>query len=129
ERQPRNVVALNNLAWTLSQKPGKSAEALPLINRAIEAVGPAAELLDTRSTVYLALGRGDRAVADLEAATQDAPTATRFFHLARAHKLSNDPKAAARAFRQAKTLKLRPEQLHPAERVTYQQLALELEER
>jgi tetratricopeptide (TPR) repeat protein len=129
DRQPKNVVALNNLAWLLAQKPERGAEALPLIDRAIETAGPAAELLDTRSTVYLALGRGDRAVADLEAATQDAPTATRFYHLARAHKLCNDPKAAARAFRQAKALKLRPEQLHPSERTTYQQLALELEER
>src|SRR5207253_903230 len=80
DRQPRNVVALNNLSWMLAQKPDRSAEALPLIDRAIETSGPVAELLDTRSTVYLALGRGDRAVADLEAATQDAPTATRYFH-------------------------------------------------
>jgi tetratricopeptide (TPR) repeat protein len=129
DRQPKNVVALNNLAWLLAQKPERGSEALPLIDRAIETAGPAAELLDTRSTVYLALGRGDRAVADLEAATLDAPTATRYFHLARAHKLCNDSKAAARAFRQAKALKLRPEQLHPAERTMYQQLALELEER
>jgi tetratricopeptide (TPR) repeat protein len=129
DRQPSNVVALNNLSWMLAQKPDRSAEALPLIDKAIATSGPVAELLDTRSTVYLALGRGDRAVADLEAATQDAPTATRYFHLARAHRMSNDLKAAARAFHQAKALKLRPEQLHPSERMTYQQLAVELDEK
>lgn len=121
----RNAVAMNNLAWLLTQHGG-GVEALALIEKAITLVGPRPDLLDTRAAVHLALGRGDRAVADLAEATQDTPTATRYFHLARAHAQAKDKDAAVAALREARRMKLRAEQLHPAERPTLEQLQGEL---
>jgi tetratricopeptide (TPR) repeat protein len=129
DRDSKNLVALNNLAWMLALRSGKGDEALALIDRAIEQAGPLAGLLDTRAVVYLALGQTDRAIVDLEEATAEEPTAARLFHLARAYRQANNTKAASRALRQAKLMKLQPEQLHPVERATLQQLSQELDVR
>src|SRR5262249_15610761 len=61
----RNLIAHNNLALLLALRADKGAEALAMIQRAIELAGPLPELLDTRATVYLALQDGGRAVKDL----------------------------------------------------------------
>jgi tetratricopeptide (TPR) repeat protein len=51
ERAPDSVIALNNLAQTLSDQ-GKHAEALPYIERAAAAGGPfAAAVQETRETI------------------------------------------------------------------------------
>jgi tetratricopeptide (TPR) repeat protein len=126
EKDARNVIGLNNLAWLLAQKPGKAAEALGLINRAIGFSGPRPELLDTRAVAYLALGQGKEALADLEEATREAPTPTRTFHLARAHHLVNNSKAAVAALRKAQADGLDAPLLHPIERDTYSKLVAEL---
>jgi tetratricopeptide (TPR) repeat protein len=129
DRDPRNVVAANNLAWLLAQRPAQGAEAQRLIERAIEIAGPRAELLDTRAAAYLAQGLAEEAVTDLEVASRDSPSGSRFFRLARAYKQANNAKAAARAWRQARALELRPEQLHATERNAYDMLSRELEPR
>jgi pentatricopeptide repeat protein len=110
-----NVRALNNLAWLLALRGRKGDEALPLIQRAVEVAGPRPDLLDTRALVYLAMERADRARADLKAAIDDAPTATRYLHLARVCQLAGDADGAATALKEAKALGLRRAQLHPAE--------------
>src|SRR5262249_24631149 len=89
-----NVVALNNLAWLLVVRGGDAKEALPLITTAVTSNGRRPDLLDTRGLVQLALGRTDEAVADLKEATQEAPTATRLFHLAKAHNQARDRNTA-----------------------------------
>lgn len=123
----KSVVALNNLAWLLSQKPGGAAEAQTLIARAIELVGPRAELLDTRALTYLAAGRTDLAVADLEQSSAEVPNGARFFHLARAHETARNREAAAAFLRKAeKELGPRGEQLHPLERGAYLKMLAEL---
>jgi tetratricopeptide (TPR) repeat protein len=129
DRQPRDIVAANNLAWLLAQKPERAAEALRLVERALEVAGPRAELLDTRAAVYLAQSRYDLAVADLERVTRDAPTGGRFFRLARAYKQASNAKAASKAWREARALDLQPQHLHPVERVAFQKLQQELEPR
>ena len=62
---PANVVALNNLAYLLALNGGSQAEALALIQRAIDQAGPDPEMLDTRALVYLKGGQADRAGKDL----------------------------------------------------------------
>jgi tetratricopeptide (TPR) repeat protein len=114
--EPQNVAALNNQAWLLAQSDNRAAEALPLINRAIELMGPRPELLDTRGLVQLKMGRADLAVGDLERVTAEAPTAARWFHLACAYRQAHNPEAARRAFRHARELGLQLTQLHPLER-------------
>jgi tetratricopeptide (TPR) repeat protein len=123
-----NLVTLNNLAWLLAQN-GKATEALEVINAAVELGGPRPQLLDTRATVYLALKRGDLAIADIEAANADGPTPTRYFHLAQAHRLSNNTKEAAAQLLKATKSGLKKEHLHPVERAAYEQLVDELKMR
>jgi tetratricopeptide (TPR) repeat protein len=57
QRDPGSVIVLNNLAQTLSDQ-GKSAEALPLIERAVAAGGPFANAVQqTRETILRRLGK------------------------------------------------------------------------
>jgi tetratricopeptide (TPR) repeat protein len=124
-----NVMALNNLAWFLAERTGKGDKALPFIAHAIELLGPRPDLLDTRALVYLAQGRAADAVADLERATRDAPTAARYFHLARALKMDRRSQAARTAFRKAKDAGLELKRLHPIDRLAYRKIAQELDVR
>jgi tetratricopeptide (TPR) repeat protein len=126
----RNVVAMNNLAWLLAQqKPKQCAEALELINRAIELLGPQPDLLDTRASVYLALGKNDLAIVDLELANADRPLPMRYFHLAQAHRAANNNKTAADLLKKATGAGLKAEHLHPAERVAFIKLLSEMDQR
>jgi tetratricopeptide (TPR) repeat protein len=122
-----NVLALNNLAWLLALKPGHEEEGLGHVNQAIDLAGPLSYLLDTRALVYLSLGRGEPAIADLEHALADSPSSFRYFHLARAYRLVGNPEAAAQAFRKAAENGLELDQLHPVERLVYREMIKDYE--
>jgi tetratricopeptide (TPR) repeat protein len=126
EKEPGNVVALNNLAWLLAHAPAGAAEGLALIERAVQLVGPRPELLDTRALVHLALNRPDRAIADLERLNNESPSGPRYFHLARAHQAAKNREEAKAALLRATKSGFRPEQLHPMEQVAYQKIVTEL---
>jgi Tfp pilus assembly protein PilF len=128
-QNPRNATAMNNLAWLLAFQPGKSAEALDLIRRAIDIVGPIPDAIDTRAMVYLAAGRSDLAVQDMEEVVIARPTADRYFRLARAQHAAKNHRAAVEAFQRAKGLGLSEGVLHPLERSVYQQLSAALDRR
>ena len=118
-----NLLALNNLAWLLTQRlSNKRDRALALINKALAVHGPRAELLDTRAVIYIHLGRTKEALADLEEASKEAQTPTRCFHKALAHQKARDLKAARRELQQAKARGLQPADLHPAEQKPYRDL-------
>jgi tetratricopeptide (TPR) repeat protein len=124
-----NATALNNLAWLLVQERGQAAEALELINRAIELHGPAPSLLDTRATVNLARDHAEAAVRDLQEATADSPGGSRLFQLAHAHLKAKDRAAAVKAFAEAKRLGFDPQQLHPLQQESARRIVRELEVR
>jgi tetratricopeptide (TPR) repeat protein len=124
----RNVVALNNLAWLLAQRRETAAEALPLINRAIEFTGPAPEMLDTRAAVLLALGEKEKAITDLQDAIAEVSKPTWNFHLARVFLSMENREAAQRSIETARSIGFEAKQLHPLERAAYEQLQLALEE-
>jgi tetratricopeptide (TPR) repeat protein len=126
---PNSATALNNLAWLLAQKPEGAAESLQLINRAIEIVGPAPGLLDTRANALLASDQTSAAIKDLEEANLEAPGAPRLFQLARAHLKAKDRSAAAKALAEAKDKGFDPGQLHPLQQNLARQVAGELEAR
>jgi tetratricopeptide (TPR) repeat protein len=132
KKEPGNVIALNNLAWLLARRadngddPRHAAEALPLIDAAVQGVGRRADLLDTRGLVRLAQGQTDEALSDLREATADVPTPARLFHLACAHHRAKDREGAARALREAKKLGLQVATLHPLEQKRCRQLLEEL---
>ncbi len=119
--EPDNVRALNNLAWLLAVRSGQ-AEALPLINHALDVCGPEAAMLDTRAAVYLATGQTDLAEVDLRQALAEAPEASHYFHYARALYQGKDVAAAGEAMRSAQAAGLTADALHPLERPAYDQL-------
>ncbi len=128
--EPHNIVAMNNRAWLMALRTGDGSAARPLIENALELLGPRAELLDTRAMVHLAMGDSAKAIADLQKAVSlDAPTASRYFHLARAYHMANNRDAAINAYRKAKELGLDRNKLHPVERMACGKLLDEMERR
>jgi tetratricopeptide (TPR) repeat protein len=126
EREPGNIAALNNLSCLLALRGGKADEALALVSRAMKILGPVPYLLDTRAVVYLANKRSDLAVKDLQDALAEAPTASGYFHLARAHRDASHRLEALAAMRKAIDMGLTPNRLHGLEKSTHQQLLREL---
>ncbi len=121
-----NLVALNNLAWLLGQRSDPPADALTLIERAISKYGARPELLDTRAIVLLNLGRPNDALKDLQRVVDEAPTATRVFHLTRVHAKLKNATVAQAAFRRANDMGLTLQQLHPVEQAEYRRVSAEL---
>jgi tetratricopeptide (TPR) repeat protein len=128
-REPDNLTALNNLAWLLAAREAQGAEALAMINRAIDKAGSLPQLLDTRAFVQLAIKNHGGAREDLEKAAQAMPSATHYFHLARSHGMAKDLPAASAALNRAKAAGLDPDRLHPLERASYQRLLEDLPQR
>jgi len=129
DNEPKNIIALNNLAWLLAQRssdPHKVQEALTKIESAVNGIGRRADLLDTRGLVYLKLGQESAALADFREASADMPTPSHLFHLARAHYQARDKIAAFKVFKQAKENGLQASSLHPVEQESYQRLLEEL---
>jgi tetratricopeptide (TPR) repeat protein len=84
--EPRNVLALNNLATMLAEAPEGRPEALKLVERAIEIAGQEPGLLDTKGTILIYQGEAKQAVFLLEAAAREAGRDIRHqFHLAAAY--------------------------------------------
>jgi tetratricopeptide (TPR) repeat protein len=129
EQDKSNDGPLNNLARLLAVFERKGAEALAVIGRAIARVGPRPQLLDTRALAYLAMGRSDLAIKDLEDAIAVRPTAESYLHLAQAYQMANQRNKAHKAWEEAKTRGLRMDNLHPLERGAYQRLVGELARR
>ncbi|MGB0748706.1 MAG: tetratricopeptide repeat protein, partial [Magnetospiraceae bacterium] len=81
---PKNVAALNNLAWTYWKK-GDIAKALPLAERALAEAPDSPPIEDTAALIYLDNGDVDKAIGLLESALARAPRQASFaFHLAQA---------------------------------------------
>jgi tetratricopeptide (TPR) repeat protein len=122
----RSPVVLNNLAWLVALRGGKTDEALALINEALNLAGPASALLDTRAVVQLARGKAAAAIDDCRVAIQETPSAIRYFHLARAQLMAKDRRAAAASFKEAQALNLTRESVHPLEQAAYDRLIQDL---
>jgi tetratricopeptide (TPR) repeat protein len=125
DREPGNVVALNNLAWLLGHRKDEAARALPLIDDAVRGQGRRADLLDTRAVILLALGKTDAALSDLKEAVEADATPTRLFHLAQALHQSRDRDRTLQQLREAKALGLTPALLHPVEQQVCRELLAE----
>lgn len=131
ERDRTKSAPLNNLAWLLAVRgDGRGPEALSLVQKAIELDGERPELLDTRGVVHLANGQAALAVQDLEDAVVAAPSSAEMrYHLARAYLTAGKRVEAVRTLRDAESLGLTAETLHPLERKTFDQLRGDLARR
>jgi tetratricopeptide (TPR) repeat protein len=127
EKDSNNLVALNNLAWLLGRSPSRAAEALALVNRALDRYGPRADLLDTRGVIYLSLGEVGPAQADISAAVADTPSATRLLQLARAQNAGGNRSEAQKTLASAKAAGLLAGHLNTQDQEDYRRLTADLE--
>jgi tetratricopeptide (TPR) repeat protein len=130
EKNPSCVAALNNLAWLLALGGGQNAgQALALADRAVELSGHSSGMLDTRAIAALAVRKSDtvqQAIRDLESITEQARTATTYFHLAQAYEQAQRRREAMQAWQRAASMGLTPSDLHPLERPVFDRLLKEL---
>lgn len=112
---PRNLIALNNLAWILAPKAQDAARAQALLDRAARESGLTGELLDTRSRIRIALGQYALAEQDAAEALKQEKTPLRYFHLALAQR-EQEPAKGATAFREAMKRGLDEKTVHPTDR-------------
>lgn len=122
QRDPNNVNALNNLAWTSLGDPAKMPEAQRMIQEAIDRNGHLDELLDTRGRLSFADGKQVEGLRDLHEAAMGSPSAARFFQLAVLHRRSNQPEAAAAAMKQARRYGLTPADVMPQDAADYREM-------
>ncbi len=125
------AVAYNNLAWLATLKDGQGKSALMDINRAIELVGPRAELLDTRGLAHLSLNQTKEAITDLENAVKNARSPGNLFHLSQAYFQANEKEKSKQLLREAKAKGLGEDragrgEVHWLERPAYRKLLSEL---
>ncbi|MCL4810904.1 MAG: TIGR03790 family protein, partial [Vicinamibacteraceae bacterium] len=96
-QQPRDVVALNNLAYALAVHRGKPADALPLAQRAYALAGQSALVADTLGWVHYLLGNTRDAFSYLRQAVSGLPRNGEVrFHWAAVLAAAGDRQAARR---------------------------------
>jgi tetratricopeptide (TPR) repeat protein len=104
-RDPGNVQALNNLAWSLSldkRDKDKVRESLEHIQRAIDLAGPVDELLDTKARILFESGRQEDGLRDMCEAVNEAPSAARWLNYATLLRRAGKTEQSERALAEAK---------------------------
>jgi cellulose synthase operon protein C len=119
EVNPTDVISLNNSALLYNWR-GESDRASQLIEEAIKRAGPIAALLDTRGTIQLSRGKVEEAIKDLSAATADAPSPVRLYHLAQAQFRAGQSDSAKQTYAEAIKTGFKPADLHPLEVSAYE---------
>lgn len=123
------AVVLNNLAYLLAlakTDEGAISEAQRYITEAVDLLGPNSEILDTRAVVAIADERYEDAIADLDLAVIDSPTASKYFHLAVAHQGAGQSESAAVSWQEAVDRGLTRESVSRLEKERYDQLKEQL---
>ncbi len=127
----RRAIVLNNLAF-LAALAGPNAaggsDPLPLIQEAVQIMGPNSDILDTRAVVLTAQGKYSEAVQDLELAVTDNATASKYYHKARAHFLANEPSKAVEAWEKAESMGLNHEALNRMEFEQFDELKTKIDQ-
>jgi tetratricopeptide (TPR) repeat protein len=126
KQDPNNAAAMNNLAVLLALQKKDLQEAQSLIERAISLKGPFPALLDSRASVYLAIGKPQEALADLDTVVGEEPRPNRQFHRALACWRLGHKQDASTALDAARKLGLKVERLNNLERADYQELVANL---
>lgn len=127
EANPKDVAALNNLAYVLARRGDDLNTAEKLINEAIGIEGSVPDLIDTRSLVYLAKGQYAEALAVISPLAK--PRAPAGIHLRMAEclwKLKRFPEAR-QALDRARILGFKLDDLLPLDRVPTEEMLRDLD--
>jgi tetratricopeptide (TPR) repeat protein len=114
---PENATVSNNMAWILAFDPNRLPEARERAQKALELVGPAAEVLDTLAVIHLQSREYNEALQLLRQ-TLEAPTRwIRFYwmHMAVAQFESNDLNQAREALEKARNAGFRETEMSTLE--------------
>ncbi len=116
------AMVLNNLGYMIGLgivEATRSNEAVELINEAVRLLGPGSDILDTRAVIYMKRQDFKSAVEDLKLAVIDAPTDSKYFHLALAHLGLGQNAEAKAAWEQAVSLGLTRDSIGKFEQEEY----------
>jgi tetratricopeptide (TPR) repeat protein len=89
ELEPENLIAINNLAWILSEKKDQYQKALDLAQKGLKLAPNYLDLIETRGVIFYRMGESTKAIQDLskciELYSDSSPQyVAASFHLARA---------------------------------------------
>ncbi len=93
-----------------------------MLSRASGLDGPNPEVLDTQALAYMAVGRSDLAIKNLEDAIAVNPSPLKYVHLAEAYLAAERRNDADVALRNAQTAGLDLKKLNPLERESCKRL-------
>ena len=133
ELNPKNIIAINNLAWNLSEHQGRHQQALELALKGLEWAPDYLDLIETRGVIYYRLGEFNKAAEDLTKCVELYPnsvsqsTAARF-HLARVLAALGKNDNALKHLKQALDLEKKIGGLSTTELTEAQSLLSKLEE-
>lgn len=115
----KEAIAFNNLAYLLANTGQRLDDAARMIEASAEELGPLADILDTRAVIRIAREEYDLAVEDMEKALSIDPTASKYYHLARAQALAGNSEAALEAWEKAREMNIAREDLPLVEQSSY----------
>ncbi len=133
ELEPENPIAINNLAWIMSEHKGQYQQALQLAQKGLNLAPNYIDLLETRGVVYYRLGEYNKAMQDLTKCLELYPGSTpqyvaASFHLARVFDKLGKKDEALKYLNQALRLEGRIGGLPTAELTEAQRLLITLQE-
>ncbi len=121
----RRAVVLNNLSFLLAlsgSNASSEVDPLKLVQEAAQIMGPNSDILDTRAVVLTSQKNFKQAIQDLELSVTDNPTASKYYHKARAHYLANEMRSAVEAWEKAESLGLNRDALNRMEFDQYEEM-------
>jgi tetratricopeptide (TPR) repeat protein len=121
-RKPQSPLALNNIAWVLSEGLHQPDEALEKIDEVIKLTDRNPNNVDTRGVILVRLGRFEQAIDELKWVVQAEPTAVHYYHLAQAYRKMGRDADFHKAFEEAKRAGLNAAVLDPVERADFEDM-------
>jgi len=131
ESRPKDYTALNNLAWLLALTGNEQERqnAIPIIEKAIQLIGPKPTLLDTRAIVFQSIREYEKAEHDLQLAIGTQLNPVYLYHLACVQLSKGNKTAAKDSLQRAMEMGLSIQTVDPLERSNYRQVISDLQAR
>jgi Flp pilus assembly protein TadD len=123
ELRPRDVLAMNNLATVLVERPETLLEGKKLVEEAMAMAGPQAGIFDLQGVILLTEGKPEEAIPLFEKAC-DAPQADPryWFHLAVAYRRIGNQAKSQESLKHARGLELEQQILTPSDKILLAEL-------
>jgi tetratricopeptide (TPR) repeat protein len=133
ELNPKNLIAINNLAWILCERQQQYQQALELANKGLKLAPDYLDLIETRGVIYYHLGEFNKAVEELTKCIKLYPESSPSsvaakFHLARVLAELGQKSEALKYTKQALELEDKIKGLSPEELTEAKSLLNKLEE-